>query len=156
MANNFTTSINIIRDAEKDFDYIPTQNAIQVVNQIVNDCKKGVRSFNIIGNYGTGKSSFLLALEQTLKGKKKFFDANLFSSDKIKFVKVIGSYESVIEKFADIFSVDTSSNLSEDILHKISEQFSLEENTSQILFLIVDEFGKFLEYAAQNTPERGF
>lgn len=40
MANNFTTSVNILRDTERDFSYIPTPNAGKVVNQIVNDFKK--------------------------------------------------------------------------------------------------------------------
>ena len=39
MANNFTTSVNIIRDTDRDFNYIPTPNARQVVSQIVNDFK---------------------------------------------------------------------------------------------------------------------
>ena len=72
MANNFSTSVNILRDTDKDFHYIPTPNAKQVVSQIVNDFKKGIRSFIIIGTYGTGKSSFLLALEQSIRGTKRF------------------------------------------------------------------------------------
>ena len=67
MANNFTTSINIIRDTYRDFKYIPTPNAKKTVSQIVNDFKKGIRSFNVVGTYGTGKSSFLLALEQSIR-----------------------------------------------------------------------------------------
>lgn len=153
MTNNFTTSINIIRDSEKDFNYIPTRNSKQVVNQIINDFKKGIKSFNIIGNYGTGKSSFLLALEQSLRGKKKFFETNLPSYSKFEFVKVIGSFESIIDRFADIFDVEKT-NKGEDILRKISEQLNSKFSNSKLLFLIVDEFGKFLEYAAQNNPEK--
>ena len=82
MANNFTTSVNILRDTERDFHYIPTPNAKQVVSQIVNDFKKGIRSFNIIGTYGTGKSSFLLALEQSIRGGKRYFDPNFISNPK--------------------------------------------------------------------------
>jgi len=76
MANKFTTSVNIIRDTDRDFSYIPTPNAKQVVSQIVNDFKKGIRSFNIVGTYGTGNSSFLLAFEQGLNGKNRYFEAN--------------------------------------------------------------------------------
>ena len=89
MANNFTTSINILRDTEIDFHYIPTPNAQQVVGQIVNDFKKGIRSFNIIGTYGTGKSSFLLALEQSITGAKRFFEPNFGSNPKVDFVKIV-------------------------------------------------------------------
>ena len=67
MATNFTTSVNIIRDTDRDYNYIPTPNTRQVVNQIVNDFKKGIRSFSIVGTYGTGKSSFLLAFEHSFQ-----------------------------------------------------------------------------------------
>ena len=73
MTNNFTTSVNIVRDIERDINYIPTPNSIRVVNQIVNDFKKGIRSFSIIGSYGNGKSAFLWAFRQSLLGKEKIF-----------------------------------------------------------------------------------
>jgi len=63
----FTTSVNIERDFENDINYLITPNAKNVFNQIVNNFKAGLHSFNIIGSYGTGKSSFLLALKQNLK-----------------------------------------------------------------------------------------
>ena len=99
MGNNFSTSINILRDTEKDFHYIPTPNGKQVANQIVNDFKKGIRSFNVVGTYGTGKSSFLLALEQSVRGKKRFFNANFSDSPKVDFVKFVGGYSSIIQSF---------------------------------------------------------
>ncbi len=37
MQTKFTTSTNIIRDSEGNLNYIPTPNAIRVVNQIAND-----------------------------------------------------------------------------------------------------------------------
>src|SRR5688572_13446044 len=76
MPTKFTTSTNIIRDSSRELRYIPTPNSIQVVNQISNDFKKGLHSFNIIGSYGTGKSSFLWAFQQSLIGKKRFFNIN--------------------------------------------------------------------------------
>ena len=155
MSNNFTTSVNIIRDTERDFNYIPTPNAKQVVSQIVNDFKRGIRSFNIIGNYGTGKSSFLLALEQSIRGKKRYFDPN-FIGDKPKFdfVKIIGSYESLEGKFADEFEVETKKNVPENILSEIFNRYSDLGKSNSILFLLLDEFGKFLEYASTHNPEK--
>lgn len=152
MANNFTTSVNILRDTERDFSYIPTPNAGKVVNQIVNDFKKGIRSFNIIGTYGTGKSSFLLALEQSIKGKKRFFEPNFIANPIVDFVKIVGSYTSIVEQFSDIFDVSTSKNRHENILSEIFNRYhSLGQNG--ILFLLLDEFGKFLEYASKHNPE---
>lgn len=85
MADNFTTSVNIIRDTDRDFNYIPTPNASQVVSQIVNDFKKGIRSFNIVGTYGTGKSAFLLAFEQSINGTKRYFEPNFATKPRYEF-----------------------------------------------------------------------
>jgi len=153
MANNFTTSVNILRDTERDFHYIPTPNAKQVVSQIVNDFKKGIRSFNIIGTYGTGKSSFLLALEQSIRGTKRYFDPNFISNPKVDFIKVVGSYTSIVEQFADTFEVTTAKNKHENILSEIFNCYHSLGKNNGVLFLFLDEFGKFLEYAAKHNPE---
>jgi ABC-type phosphate/phosphonate transport system ATPase subunit len=88
MARKINTSVNIIRDSGKDINYIPTHNAIKTVNLISNDFKKGLRSFNIIGSYGTGKSSFLWALQTSLKNDKSIFDLNIFQNQKMSFILV--------------------------------------------------------------------
>jgi ribosomal protein S15P/S13E len=154
MANKFTTSVNILRDTERDFNYIPTPNAKQVVSQIVNDFKKGIRSFNIIGTYGTGKSSFLLALEQSILGSKRYFDPNFIGAKpNVHFIKIVGSYNSIVEHFADIFDVTTTKNKHENILSEIFNRYHALGKGNGILFLLIDEFGKFLEYASKNNPE---
>jgi len=153
MENNFTTSVNILRDTERDFNYIPTPNAGQVVSQIVNDFKKGIKAFNIVGTYGTGKSSFLLALEQSIKGKKRYFDPNFISNPKFDFIKVVGSYTSIVDHFADTFEITTPKNKHENILSEIYNRYHALGKTNKILFLVIDEFGKFLEYASSHNPE---
>lgn len=153
MANNFSTSVNIIRDIDRDFQYIPTPNAKQVVNQIVNDYKKGIRSFNIIGTYGTGKSAFLLALEKSINGSKRYFNPNFIQNPKVSFVKIIGSYNSIVECFADIFDVSTKKNRHENIFSEIFNKYHSLGRNNKMLFLYIDEFGKFLEYASKNDSE---
>jgi hypothetical protein len=153
MANNFTTSVNILRDTDRNFHYIPTPNARQVVSQIVNDFKIGIRTFNIIGTYGTGKSSFLLALEQSIKGTKGYFDPNFISNPNVDFVKIVGSFTSIIDKFADTFEVTTSKNKHENILSEIFNRYHSLGKDNGVLFLFLDEFGKFLEYASKHNPE---
>lgn len=153
MASNFTTSVNILRDTERDFHYIPTPNAKQIVSQIVNDFKKGIRSFNIIGTYGTGKSSFLLALEQSIRGTKRYFDPNFITNPKVEFVKIVGSYTSIVEQFADTFEVTTAKSKHENILSEIFNRYHSLGKNNGVLFLLLDEFGKFLEYAAKHNPE---
>lgn len=154
MANNFTTSVNIIRDTDRDFNYIPTPNARQVVGQIVNDFKKGIRSFNVVGTYGTGKSSFLLAFEQSLKGTKRYFEANFAADPQFDFIKIIGSYSSIVEQFAESFDVHTNKNQQEHILSEIFNHYHSLNKQGKVLFLLIDEFGKFLEYASKNNPEK--
>lgn len=153
MANSFTTSVNIIRDTHRDFDYIPTPNARQVVSQVVNDFKKGIRSFNVIGTYGTGKSSFLLAFEQSVQGNKRYFAPNFIANPKFEFVKIIGSYSSMVEQFANVFEVQTKKYKHENILSEIFNRYQAIGKENKILFILVDEFGKFLEYASKHNPE---
>jgi ribosomal protein S15P/S13E len=154
MANNFTTSVNIIRDTDRDFNYIPTPNAKQVVSQIVNDFKKGIRSFNVVGTYGTGKSSFLLAFEQSIRETKRYFEPNFLANPKFDFVKFIGSYASIVEQFADAFEVETSKNQQENILSEIFNRYHSVRKENKVLFILIDEFGKFLEYASKHNPEK--
>lgn len=154
MSNNFTTSVNIIRDTDRDFNYIPTPNASQVVSQIVNDFKKGIRSFNIVGTYGTGKSSFLLAFEQSIRGTKRYFEPNFIIKPKYDFVKIVGSYASIVEQFADAFEVQTNKNQQENILSEIFNRYHSIGKENKVLFILIDEFGKFLEYASKHNPEK--
>jgi ribosomal protein S15P/S13E len=154
MANNFTTSVNIIRDTERDVNYIPTPNAKQVVSQIVNDFKKGIRSFNVVGTYGTGKSSFLLALEHSIKGTKKYFETNFIANHNFDFVKIVGSYSSIVEHFAEEFDIQTHRKQQENILSEIFDRYHLIGKQNKILFILIDEFGKFLEYASKHNPEK--
>ena len=154
MASNFTTSVNIIRDTDRDFNYIPTPNAIQVVSQIVNDFKKGIRSLNVVGTYGTGKSSFLLAFEQSLNGTKRYFEPNFLTNPKFDFVKIIGSHSSIVEQFADAFAVQTNKNQQENILSEIFNRYHSIGKENKVLFILIDEFGKFLEYASKHNPDK--
>lgn len=154
MANKFTTSTNIIRDTDRELKYIPTPNAIRISNQISNDFKKGIRSFNIIGSYGTGKSSFLWALEQTLKSNKLYFGLNLLSNPKIDFIKIVGEYKSLKDSFIDLLEINNDKNITENIFSEIyNRYYNLGEN-NPLLFIVIDEFGKFLEYASHNEPEK--
>ena len=154
MSNLYTTSVNIIRDSERELNYIVTPNSTQVVNQICNDFKKGIRSFNIIGSYGTGKSSLLWAFQQSITGKKKHFKVNLLPEPTCKFVNIIGEYKSIIAEFTSFFEIKNKSNIVENIFLEIFSQYKNLGKKNPILFIIIDEFGKFLEYAAQNDPEK--
>lgn len=154
MATKFTTSVNIIRDSERELNYIPTPNAVRIVNQIANDFKVGIRSFNIIGSYGTGKSSFFWALQQSALGRKKYFGINLVQNPNVGFINIVGEYKSIKETFADYFEVKNNRNASENIFSEIFNRYYDLGKKNPLLFIVIDEFGKFLEFAAQNDPEK--
>jgi len=154
MQAKFSTSTNIIRDSEREINYIPTPNANRVVNQIVNDFKKGIHSFNIIGSFGTGKSSFLWALQQSAYGKKSFFDFNLLQNPKTEFINFIGEFKSITDVFADHFEISKNKNHAENILAEIFNHYHELGKNNPLLVIVIDEFGKFLEYASQNSPEK--
>jgi hypothetical protein len=154
MSTKYTTSANIIRDSSRVLKYIPTPNSNRIVNQICNDFKKGVRSFNIIGSYGTGKSSFLWALQQSLKGKRKFFDVNLLHQPKTEIINFIGEFKSITQAFSDYFELSKNKNQPEFILSEIFNRYHELGSKNPLLILIIDEFGKFLEFASQHEPER--
>ncbi len=154
MRNKYTPSVNIIRDTDNDVFYIPTPNAKKVINQLIDDFRKGVRAFSIIGSYGTGKSSFLLALEQSLKKVKPYFDIKFIQGQHFDSVKIVGSYKSIIDTFAEEFNVRAKTNVTEHIFSEIFNRYHDLGKTAPLLFIIIDEFGKFLEYASQNNPEK--
>ena len=72
-SNLFLQSTNIVRDLGREINYITTDNSRWVYREMVQGYVVGVHSFNIVGSYGTGKSSFLWALEQHLNKKHEFF-----------------------------------------------------------------------------------
>ena len=149
----FSPSINIIRDEQKDFQYIVTPNAKRVISQIQEDYEKGLRSFNLIGSYGTGKSSFLLALEQTIQGKKMHFDNGLFNNRNTACINLIGSYNSIISTFASHLECTENIQAIENIFSSLYNKYHV-LGKDGLLVIVIDELGKFLEYAAKNDPEK--
>lgn len=144
--SHFSPSVNIVRDEDSDIDYILTPNAEQVYSQLVNGFKIGIKAYNLVGAYGTGKSSFLKAFENGVtknhsKEKKQAFHD-------FKFVKFVGKYASIKEEFSTFFKVGDTKT--QTIVNAIDNYYS---NLKTGLVIVVDEFGKFLEYAAKNNPE---
>jgi hypothetical protein len=88
--NNIST--NIIRDSNKKLDYIVTPNSKEIFETIFIHNNKSIKSFNLIGNYGTGKSTFLWALERNLKNEELFFSHTdkLNGVNSFDFIKIIG------------------------------------------------------------------
>jgi ABC-type hemin transport system ATPase subunit len=120
MQTNYTASVNIIRDADRNLNYYPTPNAQRVVDKLVNDFRVGKRAFNIIGSYGTGKSSFLWALQQSLLGKKNYLTANFLTSPKIEIINLVGEYKSFAKFLAEYFDAENTAVMPNKLLLRFS------------------------------------
>lgn len=149
----YTPSINIAQTIFNPEGYIVTQNALGVVGNIVDSFNAGVHSFNIIGSYGTGKSNFILALEHGLqKGSALITNKGQFNGFvKFKFEKIVGNYASLQKVLTEnLFPAEASDNLFENL----KRYFKKAEKHEEFIVFVIDEFGKLLEYAAKNNPER--
>ena len=146
-------STNIVRDSGKDLDYVVTPNTKEIFDRIFLRDVGANRSFNLIGNYGTGKSTFLWALEKNLNQEKFFFN-NLSTLQKheleFDFFKIIGEnnslYDSLKKNLRLKGEVDDAK-----ILHALETRRLKAIKKGKGFILIIDEFGKFLEYASKNN-----
>ena len=110
MARTFSLSANIENGFADGAQYLVTPNAQNAIHNIVNDYCSGIHSFTIIGSYGTGKSSFLLALEADLKktGKQKYLlDAkNLSNAKSYEILNIVGDYTEMSTLLSKVLNVE--------------------------------------------------
>lgn len=153
----FKISTNINRDADAQLDYIVTKNANEVYNRIIHNYSRGQNSFTIIGSYGTGKSTFLWALEHHLKGNTKFdnpVNGEFKGIKNFDFKRIVGESTSFKERFCTEFGLSkyiSSSN--KEILKEFAALCEDINSRKRALVILVDEFGKHLEYIARNNAE---
>lgn len=134
--------------------YVVTPNAQQVMGEIVNAYQRGVHSFTIIGTYGTGKSSFLLAMEADMQHKNitpmLLTPQTLNQNAQYEIVNVVGDYAELATLLEDAIPCKEKGN----VLDNLSSFYRQIETEGKLLVLVIDEFGKVLEHAAKNNPER--
>ena len=152
MSNKFSPSINIVRDQGKSFDYITTPNAERVVQSLNDNITKGIKSFYLVGSFGTGKSSFLLALQKQIGSGKKIFNTKITfnGSTKYKTFNLIGDYRSLEDNLREELKI----NSRKDVIEGINNHYQRIASAKWGLLIAIDEFGKFLEYASDNHPEK--
>lgn len=151
---NYTPSINIEHSSFDSQKYIITQNALNVVGSIVNSFESGIHSFNIIGSYGTGKSNFILALEDSLINNSNILIRNNGQFNKFKkfrFFKIVGDYMPLHNLLANSLPFKNTTN---NIFDNLKDLISSCTKKEEFVFIVIDEFGKLLEYASKNEPER--
>ncbi len=155
MEQTFSLSANIENGFAKGTQYIVTPNAQKAIHCIVNDFRSGIHSFTIIGSYGTGKSSFLLALESDMQKSEKrniLFDAKVLSDAKgFEIKNIVGDYTEMSTLLAKSLNVEGDSS---SILDSLKAYYEQCQKKKQFLVIVVDEFGKVLEHAAKKNPEK--
>lgn len=152
----FTPSVNILDDLDVSLTYIPTTNATAAFSQIIKDFHTGIHSFNLVGAYGIGKSAFLWAFVQEMTKRKSIFSqGNALHVKGFEVMPLVGEYASFIETFVDRFSLGARKNVrTSDIIKKLDQYYQTLASGGKALIILADEFGKYLEYAAHNTPEK--
>lgn len=151
----FNLSANIENGFSEESKYIVTPNSQKAIHNIVNDYHAGIHSFTIIGSYGTGKSSFLLALESDLKrngAKRYLLDPNvLIKNSKVEIINIVGDYIELSTLLRQSINVGESKN---SVIDDLKAYYNRCQKQDKFLVLVIDEFGKILEHAAKNSPEK--
>ncbi len=152
---SFNLSTNIEQGVSENFNYIVTPNAQKVFGNIVDSYQSGIHSFSIIGTYGTGKSSFLMALEKDmLQGTSALvYNKSVFANaDAFEFLNIVGDYAPMSTLLARKLEIADTDN--KNIFTVLSKKLSKLKKQNKFLFIFVDEFGKVLEHAANTNPEK--
>ena len=155
MKRTFSLSANIENGFAEGAQYIVTPNAKKAISSIVNDFQTGIHSFTIIGSYGTGKSSFLLALESDLKRRVKtpyLLDANnLLGTSDVEIMNIVGDYTELSTLLRRSLNAEDTTN---SVLDELKVYYNKCQKQGKFLLIVIDEFGKVLEHAAKNNPEK--
>lgn len=140
-------STNIKRDADTYLKYITTPNTLELYKLLFLD-ENISSSFNIIGSYGTGKSTFLWACERSLVQRQNLFNIDsqpVFDSE-YKFIKIIGSSEPLLKLFSRELGLRGRTSYLR-VLNHLDKLLS--DNPKLCLIIFIDEFGIILEKIAK-------
>ena len=105
--------------------------------------------------YGTGKSSFLAALERdVLQNTKVLFEnkGQFNKYNKFECINVIGDYNSLSNLLSD--KLESNKPSSKELFTQLDLSLKDHKKRGEFVLLVIDEFGKVLEHAANHNPER--
>lgn len=151
----FSLSTNINNIQYNDFHYIVTSNSRRVLGTILADYYTGIHCFTLVGTYGTGKSSFLAALERDilLNTKVLFENKGQFNNyKKFKCINIVGDYNSLSNLLSEKLESDKTN--SKELFTLLEQVLINHKKRGEFILLVVDEFGKVLEHAANHNPEK--
>lgn len=152
----FTLSANLENGLVDGSRYIVTPNINRALRDIVEGYRVGVHSFSIIGTYGTGKSSFLLHLEQDLLDNTNqhllLKNTTLLHDGSFEILNIVGDTKALSELLLAKLQERMASE-SRDVLKLLKDYYERLKRQNKFLLIAIDEFGKVLEHAAKNNPE---
>ena len=152
MSSKFSPSVNIILKEVDLTDYFITSNVQAVFDGILANYQAGIRSINLVGAYGTGKSSFLSAFEQHISGTKVFYENAPGLPQAFEPLRMVGEYDSFLSTFAQLIGAENDKPAM--VLKAFGKYAARAAKEGKAVLLLVDEFGKLLEYAARHQPEK--
>jgi hypothetical protein len=153
MIKHFSPSQNILLNNFEVSDYIITPNTQEVFEALTRNYTAGVRSFNLIGAYGTGKSTFLNALVYHLNEEKVFVEREDWKRYRhFEVLKLVGNYDSIIDNVKEL--IGSSSVKPTALVQELEVLIKKANAEGKGFILMMDEFGKFLEYASANGAEK--
>lgn len=151
----FELSTNIKTVQYNDFEYIVTSNSRRVLGSLIADYNSGIHCFTLVGTYGTGKSSFLAALERDLllNTKRLFENKGQFNGyKKFQALNVVGDYNTLSNLLNEELETNTANT--KEFFTLLEQRLNQHKKKNEFLLLVIDEFGKILEHAANNNPEK--
>lgn len=154
--NTFTLSANLDNGIVQGTKYIVTPNVRKVLTEVVNAYHTGIHSFSVIGSYGTGKTAFILNLEQDLCAKNdngQLLNPKVLHDGKYEIINIIGDVRPLSELLFEKLHFLTDSNET-DVLKLLAIVYQKLRKQRKFLFIAIDEFGKILEHAAKTNPEK--
>jgi len=153
---SYIPSVNIETGISKDFQYIVTPNTQKVLGELISLYQAGSHSFTVIGTYGTGKSSFLMALERDLLGDSDSLtsvkDIFLKNTTEYEFLNVLGDFAPLSQLIGEKIGCNNFEN--RNVLEALKHKYKVANKAGKLLVIVVDEFGKVLEHAAKIDPEQ--
>jgi len=161
VAPAFYRSVNIVQDWNNAcFEYITSSATLELASDIALEVGRpmGDRAWTITGPYGCGKSAFALFLADVLSRKtplhetaRKIRCKTLTNAPPLKPILCVADRAPLGETLANGLKLNgrTLSDVSEfaTFLPKLVNE------TEGGILLVVDELGKYLEYAAKNDSE---
>lgn len=151
---SFRLSSNIEDGFFDEGKYIATPNAKRVAGIIADDFRAGLHSFTIVGAYGTGKSTFLLQFGKDLEGGKKksvLINPKTLSDGGFEIMNIVGDYTELTSILQSKLKYVKGQG---SILDQLDGYYQQLQKEGKFLVIVIDEFGKILEHAAKNNPER--